>query len=122
MYTISQVADMLNIKPHTLRYYEQERIIIPDRNANGIRKYTDVHVERLKFIKKLRETQMPIAKIKEYVRLYEEGEHTSKLRLKLLEEHREFIQKQVKDLMETETMIDRKVNTYKEILKSADLK
>ena len=85
MFSIGEVAQALGISPHTLRYYEKENIILPDRNEHGERKYTESHLQWLKFVLKLKQTQMPINKIKEYARLYTEGEHTSLARLELLE-------------------------------------
>ncbi|MEH7086532.1 MerR family transcriptional regulator, partial [Neobacillus drentensis] len=58
MYTIGEVAQLVGVSTHTLRYYEKENIILPDRNENGERKYTESHLQWLKFVLKLKETQM----------------------------------------------------------------
>ena len=39
MYTISEVAKLLGVSTHTLRYYEKENILIANRDANGNRLY-----------------------------------------------------------------------------------
>ncbi|MEH7080966.1 MerR family transcriptional regulator, partial [Bacillus velezensis] len=44
MYSIGEVSKKLGISAHTLRYYEKEKIIIPDRNENGERIYHTNHV------------------------------------------------------------------------------
>ncbi len=120
MHSITDVSKQLGIKAHTLRYYEKEGIIEPDRNSYGVRKYRDSHIKWLKFVKKLRETEMPIAQIKEYVQLVQEGDHTTLKRLHLLEDHRSYIQNQIKELKETEEMLDKKVRTYKEWIVKQD--
>ncbi|PGL69055.1 MerR family transcriptional regulator [Bacillus sp. AFS055030] len=116
MYSIGEVARMLRISTHTLRYYEKEQIIFPDRNVNGERLYTKSHIQWLKFVLKLKETQMPVNKIKEYAKLYTEGEHTSLARLDLLVEHKQSIENQLKTLEETNKMLEQKINFYKEVI------
>ncbi len=116
MYSISQIASELAIKPHTLRYYEAEGIVVPYRNEQGERRYKEEHLQWLRFIIKLRESRMPIADIKQYVKLLNEGEHTTNERLKLLEDHKRSIQQQREELEATEKMIEKKVQTYKKMI------
>jgi DNA-binding transcriptional MerR regulator len=117
MYSIGQVSQILGISAHTLRYYEKENIILPDRNENGERIYNDTHVQWLQFVLKLKETQMPISKIKEYAHLFIEGEQTSLARLKLLEDHKSSIESQLQTLTETNEMLEKKINTYREFIR-----
>ena len=49
-FTISAVAEMLNIHPQTLRMYEREGLIEPERSAGNTRYYTDEQVQRLETI------------------------------------------------------------------------
>ncbi|WP_273832236.1 MerR family transcriptional regulator [Guptibacillus sedimenti] len=114
MYSISEIAEMVDISAHTLRYYEKEGIIDPIRNDHGARQFTEQHLKWLQFVKKLRETQMPVSQIKEYTRLFLEGEHTANARLKLLEDHQQFIRDQIETLLATDDMLTKKISTYKE--------
>ncbi|QKE75247.1 MerR family transcriptional regulator [Arthrobacter citreus] len=116
MYSIGEVAKALGISTHTLRYYEKENIILPDRTTNGERLYSESHIKWLRFVLKLKETQMPINKIKEYAHLYTEGDHTSLARLELLVEHKQSIENQLKTLNETNQMLEKKIYSYKEII------
>ena len=116
MYTIGQAAEILKVTTHTLRYYEKEKIITPVRNGNGERLYDEFHLKWLKFVLKLKETQMPIAQIKEYTRLVREGEHTANERLKLLEHHQLSIQNQIDTLQSTDQMLGEKIAGYKELI------
>ncbi|WP_285767142.1 MerR family transcriptional regulator [Peribacillus sp. SI8-4] len=118
MYTISEVGQKLGISTHALRYYEKEQIITPERNAQGIRQYTDLHLRWLEFVIKLRETQMPIEQIKKYTQLFHEGDQTSLERLHLLESHRRTIEIQIETLKATEAMLDKKITAYKQHLLS----
>ncbi|MGG3563257.1 MerR family transcriptional regulator [Neobacillus rhizosphaerae] len=116
MYTIGEVAQLVGVSAHTLRYYEKEKIILPDRNEHGERTYAESHLQWLKFVLKLKETQMPLTKIKEYAYLYTEGEHTAINRLKLLEDHKRSIESQLKTLEETNKILDHKITSYKEMI------
>ncbi|MED1724573.1 MerR family transcriptional regulator [Brevibacillus parabrevis] len=116
MYTIGEVAQLLGISTHTLRYYEKEQIIIPVRDANGDRRYDDSHLKWLQFVIKLKETQMPIAIIKKYASLALEGEHTTQERLHLLEEHKHSIKKQISTLQAAHEMLEHKISTYKDFI------
>ncbi|WP_429844694.1 MerR family transcriptional regulator [Brevibacillus sp. FIR094] len=116
MYTIGEVAQLLGISTHTLRYYEKEKIIIPDRNESGDRRYNDSHIRWLQFVIKLKETQMPISKIKQYASLFLEGEHTTLARLSLLEEHKRYIEQQIKTLNDVDDMLERKIVAYKDFI------
>ncbi|MCQ6267607.1 MerR family transcriptional regulator [Fictibacillus sp. WQ 8-8] len=116
MYSISEAAKLLEISSHTLRYYEKEQIILPERNDYGEREYGDSHIAWLRFVIKLKQTQMPLAKMREYSRLYQEGEHTREARLRLLEVHRTSVREQITTLQETEKMLDHKIGSYKEMM------
>lgn len=118
MYTISEVAKLLGVSTHTLRYYEKENILIANRDINGNRLYEESHIKWLQFVMKLKQTQMPIAKIREYARLYTEGEHTTEDRLQLLENHKKSIRTQRENLEITEKMLENKIIAYKDSLKN----
>ena len=52
-YLISNVAQMLNIHPQTLRQYEREGLIIPSRTNGKIRLYSQVDIDKFKYILQL---------------------------------------------------------------------
>lgn len=49
-FLISNVAEMLNIHPQTLRQYEREGLITPSRTNGKIRLYSKRDVEDIKYI------------------------------------------------------------------------
>jgi len=118
MYTISDVAKLLGVTAYTLRYYEKEGIIAPIRNTNGERVYDDSNLAWLRFVMRLKQTKMPISQIREYAQLYLEGEHTTQARLNLLEEHRNAVQSQIRNLTATEKVLSDKIAAYKNNMKS----
>ncbi len=53
-YSITEVSDMLAVKPHVLRYWEQEfGDVRPVRTPRGVRRYRKDDVEVLKRVKQL---------------------------------------------------------------------
>jgi DNA-binding transcriptional MerR regulator len=62
---INQLAKLANIPSKTIRYYESIDLLPePARNDNGYRQYAPVDVERLVFIRRCRELQIPLEQIK----------------------------------------------------------
>ena len=65
MYSIREAADKLNVSIHTLRYYEKEGLTpFIKRNENGNRIYTSTDIQWIYMIRCLRDTDMPIIKIR----------------------------------------------------------
>lgn len=117
MYTIGEVVELTGITHYTLRYYEKESLVIPKRLVNGRRCYTEENLAVLRFILKMRKTQMPISKIKEYILLYNEGEKTTLARLHLLEQHQKYIQETILSYVSISEELDQKIKTYKKAIK-----
>ncbi|MFC0237319.1 MerR family transcriptional regulator [Fictibacillus phosphorivorans] len=120
MYTIGEVAKLLNISTHTLRFYEQEKIITPERTVRGDRRYSEYHVQWLRFVIKLKETKMPLAQIQEYASLFLQGDQTTHKRLNLLKNHQDHVKNQVQVLMEIDDMLRKKISAYEEYLRNQD--
>lgn len=62
--TVKELENMLGMSRANIRYYEQEHLIEPKRQANGYRDYSVQDVEQLKKIKLLRELGVSLADIK----------------------------------------------------------
>ena len=54
-FKIGEVAGMLNTTVRTIRYYEEEGLLLPHRTDGGTRLYSEHHVNRLKAILQLAE-------------------------------------------------------------------
>jgi len=62
---IGELAARTGLRNVTIRYYEREGLLPPPgREANNYRRYTETHVERLRFIGHCRELNMPLAAIR----------------------------------------------------------
>ena len=63
--TNKEVEQILKIPRATVRYYEKEKLIRPQREDNGYRDYSDEDVERLKKIIILRKIGMSVEDIED---------------------------------------------------------
>lgn len=62
--TIKEVEKILEIPKATIRFYEKEELVKPQRGSNTYREYTEADVERLRKIIVLRKIGMPVGQIK----------------------------------------------------------
>lgn len=110
--TITQVADLLDISPHTLRYYERAGLVTVGRDAVGQRSYDAPAVRRLVFLTRMRLSGMPMRDLQHYVQLAERGEDTVPERLDMLLEHRDTIRRQIRELTLSLAATEYKIATY----------
>ncbi|MEO2152862.1 MAG: helix-turn-helix transcriptional regulator [Aquificae bacterium] len=93
-YTIGMVARMYNIHPQTLRLYEREGLLKPQRTAGNNRLYTDEDLERLEFILTLtREFGVNLAGVDIILRMKEQMEEMEQQIQQLLELVQQLLQK-----------------------------
>jgi MerR family transcriptional regulator/heat shock protein HspR len=52
-YTIGHVAHLICVSPQTLRYYEKEGLIIPQRSNRGTRRYNEEDILRLRRVREM---------------------------------------------------------------------
>ena len=94
-YTIGEVAEMMGVTPSTLRYYDQEGLLPEVNRVNGIRVFEDKDFAWLRILNCLKNTNMPIKKIKEYVELTKLGDSSLEERYKIIEEQKQNILEQI---------------------------
>lgn len=120
-YTIKEAAEKTNLPPHTLRYYEEEKLIpFVKRDINGYRIYTDEDLSWIEVISCLREANVSIADLKEMMSLSKRNKEVLSERIAILEAHQEKLQKQQEELKRTEEMVAIKINHLKQ-LKNKDI-
>lgn len=56
-FSIGEVSKSIGLAPQTLRLWEKERLLKPQRTERGYRVYTELDVERLQKIKQLRKSE-----------------------------------------------------------------
>ena len=115
-YAIGQFSKLTGLTGPTLRYYEQEGLLSVQRDATGRREYTEQDVEWLHFIKRLKETGMPIREIRRYAQLRYQGDSTMQERLAMLEEHHKNVLEEQQKLAKNLRKLEEKLAFYRQAL------
>jgi DNA-binding transcriptional MerR regulator len=95
---VAEAARLLGLSPHTLRYYEQEGLVRPARNASGYRGYSAADLRRLVFLTRMRVSGMTMADLRRYVALVDQGPATEPERREMMFAHRDRIRQRLREL------------------------
>ncbi len=97
-YSIKEIADKMNVTTATLRYWDSEGLLPDVKRENGRRIFEDKDFKWLRVLNCMKNINMPIKKIKEYVELALQGDSTLQARYELILEQKQFIQNQISEL------------------------
>lgn len=112
--TIQEVANQYGLTKDTLRYYEKEGLIGPiKKNRSGIREYVKEDLERIEFVKCMRNAGLSIAVLKEYMKLYDMGYNTKEARMKLLENEKQVLKEKLVFMQQAYERLEKKIAYYK---------
>jgi len=82
--TIGELAKLINVSTHQIRYYEKQGILLPDEiGSNGYRKYGSNAIYTLSHILYLREFDVSVADIKTCFSDYTQLEYYELLKIKM---------------------------------------
>lgn len=109
---IAEVAELLDISAHTLRYYERCGLIEVARDGLDHRRYDDAAVRRIVFLTRMRLSGMPMRDLQRYVELVDGGEDTVPERLDMLIEHRDTVRRRIRELQLSLVATEYKIATY----------
>lgn len=121
-YTTKEAAEQLGITKDALFYYEKEGLL-PEikRDKHQRRVYTDSDLEWIYLICCLRNTDMPISKVKQYITLLKEsGRATISQRRSILAEHQIFMEKKIAAYQTFLQMLQKKIEFYDDALTAPD--
>lgn len=94
-YSIGEVAEMMGVTTSTLRYYDQEGLLPEVNRVNGIRVFEDKDFAWLRMLNCLKNTNMPIKKIKEYAELVKLGDSSLEARFDIIKNQKQNILEQI---------------------------
>ncbi|MCA2213426.1 MerR family transcriptional regulator [Jidongwangia harbinensis] len=113
-YSPGEVADKTGFSIDTLRYYERIGLLEGiARTSGGQRAFTDDDISWLGTLRCLRDTGMPIARMRRYAELTR-LEGTEAERLQILEEHDEEVGHRIAELEDQRSYIRGKIAWYRE--------
>jgi MerR family transcriptional regulator/heat shock protein HspR len=73
LFSISVAAELAGLHPQTLRIYEREGLLDPERSAGGTRRYSQLDIDRLEQICALTADGLNLAGIRRVLQLLEEA-------------------------------------------------
>ncbi|AYV55723.1 MerR family transcriptional regulator [Leptospira kmetyi] len=125
-FSISTTSEITRFTPHTLRYYEKVGILPkPERNHGKDRMYSQKDINYLKCIKTLKELNMPLEDIKEFIKegclldKISQGENLKpplNKRIRILTSHLKTLEQKKKDLEATIKLTKAKLKEYETLL------
>lgn len=116
-YTPGEVATRFGLTLDTLRYYEREGLLTEvERTPSGHRRYRASDVELLDLVRCLRDTDMPIARLREFAELVRDGDHTIPDRLEILKTHDAALTDRIAELRSRQDAIQHKIAYYEGVL------
>lgn len=112
-YSIGEISKLFQLPIHTLRYYDSEGLFpFVKRDEYGNRYFEEKDLKLIRSICCLKDTNMPLKEIKNYVNLYMEGDKTLEKRYEIFHSHKEKLLKQIHDLEESMVVMDKTMNNY----------
>jgi DNA-binding transcriptional MerR regulator len=116
-YSISEVANELNLTVYTLRYYDKEGLMpFVERTPSGTRLFKESDIGALKVIECLKATGMPIKEIKNFIDWCSDGDSTLQQRYDMFVERKAIVEAQMEELKKTMELIEHKCLYYKTAL------
>ena len=99
-YTISEAAEKTGLPPSTIRYYDKEGLLPNIKRKNGIRVFEDMDLRLMGLLTCLKNTGMPIKRIRDYVELTSkgDGDDTLRERYEIIKAQRQFVLDQIEQL------------------------
>lgn len=118
-YTIAEAARKSGLTAHTLRYYDKEGLLPSvERSPTGIRRFREADLEWLAVISCLKNTGMPVKRIREFLEWCQEGDSRLQERLNIFLEQKKRVEQQIAELRRCEEKIDHKIRYYKTALEA----
>ncbi|CAM2746408.1 MerR family transcriptional regulator [Fructilactobacillus fructivorans] len=111
-YSIGEFSKVVGLTSYTLRYYEREGLIIPNRDKNGRRYYTEQDISWIGFLLHLKGTGMSMNEIEEYIKLRAQGDSTIEQRKDLLKRVRKNSLSQIDEMKMHLKVLSHKIDWY----------
>ncbi|WP_261810579.1 MerR family transcriptional regulator [Levilactobacillus humaensis] len=111
-YRIGEFSKLVGLSTYTLRYYEDQGLIVSQRDGNGVRYYTENDIQWVGFILHLKGTGLRLNDLKRYVRLRAEGDSTITERRDMLQKTKDDAEADIAELQMHLKVLIRKIDWY----------
>ncbi|MGC5772100.1 MerR family transcriptional regulator [Paenibacillus pabuli] len=116
-YSIGEFAEIIGVNKSTLRYYELEGLLNPQRDENNLREYTEQDIGWVRFLLHLKHSGMSMVELKQYTEWRAMGEGTIYDRLHLLEQRKGKVEQEMQTLQESLNILNQKIMFYHDQIK-----
>ncbi|BEL02788.1 MerR family transcriptional regulator [Actinoplanes sichuanensis] len=115
-YTPGETAERLGVSIDTIRYYEKIGLLHGiQRTSAGRRIFSEDDLSRLGLLRCLRDSGMPIARLRRFAELLQLGDEGAEQRTALLEEHDREIDEKVDRLRLEQKRVREKIAWYRSV-------
>lgn len=112
-YTIKQAAELTNLTPVTLRYYDKQGLLpFMERRESGYRMFSDGDIAMLRVIECLKKSGMSIKDIRQFSKWVLMGDDSLQKRYEMFLERKKAVEAQMADLQKTLDFINHKCWYY----------
>ena len=113
VYTVGEMAKLLEVPSSTLRYYDKEGLLpFVERSSGGIRMFQETDFEWLQIISCMKKAGMSIRDIRQYIELAMQGDDTIDLRLQMFHRQRDALRAQIAEMERTLETVEYKCWFY----------
>lgn len=117
MYTVKEVAQLLDLTEHSVRYYTDKGLVPSlQRDKNNNRLFDDESINWLKGVRNLRHSGMSVEAVKNYIDLCLEGDSTIPQRYEIILEQKAAAQAQLEEAQRISKFMEEKATNYRDIL------
>ncbi len=118
-YTIKQAAEIMNVTPTTLRYYDKQGLLpFMERKDSGYRIFSDTDMAMLHVIECLKKSGMPIKDIRQFSKWVQMGDDSLIERYEMFLERKRIVESQIAELQKTLDFINHKCWYYETALEA----
>jgi DNA-binding transcriptional MerR regulator len=123
--SVKNAANQTGVTVYTLHYYEREGLLRTSRTQSGHRRYAESDLGWIRILTCLRQTGMPIRKMREFAALVQQDqtnihvniEHGNiEARIRMLEEHRSDVLANIAELGRNLEHVEGKIRHYRQVL------
>lgn len=116
-YTVKDIAEMLGLSKHAVRYYDNEELIpYASRSGSNIRLFSDYDIQWFKTVNCLRYSGLSILQIKDYIKMCLRGDETIFERAKIIFQQEKVLEEKAKEINAQLEMIKYKKAYYEKLL------
>lgn len=112
-YSIGELAELVGMTSHGLRFYEKEGLISPKRKGKN-RVYSEEDRLWVEFLMHMKDTGMSLQDMKQYVVLRKQDNPSLEELMSILVTHRNKINEQILNYQQNLDLLDKKIAVYEE--------